>query len=56
MQISSIAKLFAVLLIASQLTACGVLAVGGVAATAASGLGEQATRRAVPLARAKSKR
>ena len=34
MQISSIAKLFAVLLIASQLTACGVLAVGGVAATA----------------------
>jgi osmotically-inducible protein OsmY len=32
MKISSIAKLFVVLLIASQLTACGVLAVGGVAA------------------------
>jgi osmotically-inducible protein OsmY len=32
MKISSIAKLFVVLLIASQVTACGVLAVGGVAA------------------------
>ena len=32
MKISSIAKLFVVMLIASQLTACGVLAVGGVAA------------------------
>ena len=34
MKISSIAKLFVVLLIASQVTACGVLAVGGVAAGA----------------------
>ena len=34
MKISSIAKLFVVLLIAAQLTACGVLAVGGVAAGA----------------------
>jgi osmotically-inducible protein OsmY len=34
MQIPSIAKLIAILLIASQVTACGVLAVGGVAATA----------------------
>ena len=34
MKISSIAKLFVVLLIASQATACGVLAVGGVAAGA----------------------
>ncbi len=33
MKISSIAKLFVVLLIASQVTACGVLAVGGVAAS-----------------------
>ena len=32
MKISSIAKLFVVLLIAAQVTACGVLAVGGVAA------------------------
>ena len=32
MKISAIAKLFVALLIASQLTACGVLAVGGVAA------------------------
>ncbi len=32
MKISSIAKLFVVLLIASQVTACGVLSVGGVAA------------------------
>ena len=35
MKISSIAKLFVVLLIAFQVTACGVLAVGGVAAGAA---------------------
>lgn len=34
MKISSIAKLFVVLLITSQVTACGVLAVGGVAASA----------------------
>lgn len=34
MKIYAIAKLFFVLLIASQVTACGVLAVGGVAATA----------------------
>lgn len=34
MKISSIAKLFVVLLIASQVTACGVLAVGGVVAGA----------------------
>lgn len=34
MKISSIAKLFVVLLIATQVTACGVLAVGGVAAGA----------------------
>ena len=34
MKISSLAKLFVVLLIASQVTACGVLAVGGVAAGA----------------------
>ncbi len=34
MKIYSIAKLFVVLLIASQVTACGVLAVGGVAAGA----------------------
>ena len=33
MKISFIAKLFVVLLIASQVTACGVLAVGGVAAS-----------------------
>lgn len=34
MQISAIAKLLVVTLIATQITACGVLAVGGVAATA----------------------
>ena len=34
MQISSLAKLMIAVVVASQLTACGVLAVGGVAATA----------------------